>query len=155
MVYMMPGVQNDAGPPGSNFGFNSQFGIFPDPTSVQGSDVSVNGGQGGANAWYLDGSLNVSTLSENINVNPSPDAVSEFQAITSDLAAQYGRTGGGVFNVVLKSGTNRLHGNLYDYIRNSALDARNPFTSIIPTVRLFPAGASSLPMLGGPSAAPW
>ena len=72
IVYMLPGVQNDAGPPGSNFGFNSQFGIFPDPTYVQGSDVSVNGGQGGANAWYLDGSLNVSTLSENINVNPSP-----------------------------------------------------------------------------------
>lgn len=64
IVYMMPGVQSDAGPPGSNFGFNSQFGIFPDPTYVQGSDVSVNGGQGGANAWYLDGSLNVSTLSE-------------------------------------------------------------------------------------------
>ena len=130
LVYMLPGVQNVAGPPSSNFGFNSQFGTFPDPTYVQGSDVSVNGGQGGANAWYLDGNLNVSTLSENINVNPSPDAVSEFQAITSNLAAEYGRTGGGVFNVVLKSGTNRLHGSAYEYIRNSALNARNPFTSV-------------------------
>jgi len=138
LVYLLPGVQSDAGPPGSNFGFNSQFGIFPDPTYVQGSDVSVNGGQGGANAWYLDGSLNVSTLSENINVNPSPDAVSEFQAITSDLSAQYGRTGGGVFNVVLKSGTSKLHGSLYDYLRNSALDARNPFTSVDAQGNLLP-----------------
>ncbi|MGO9269856.1 MAG: carboxypeptidase regulatory-like domain-containing protein [Terriglobia bacterium] len=149
LVYLLPGVQSDAGPPGSNFGFNSQFGIFPDPTYVQGSDVSVNGGQGGANAWYLDGSLNVSTLSENINVNPSPDAVSEFQAVTSDLAAQYGRTGGGVFNVVLKSGTNKLHGSLYDYIRNSALDARNPFTSINPNGTLIPSRRLQFDEAGG------
>jgi hypothetical protein len=149
IVYLLPGVQNDAGPPGSNFGFNSQFGIFPDPTYVQGSDVSVNGGQGGANAWYLDGSLNVSTLSENINVNPSPDAVSEFQAITSDLAAQYGRTGGGVFNVVLKSGTNKLHGSFYDYLRNSALDARNPFTSITTTGAIIPSRRLQFSEAGG------
>jgi hypothetical protein len=149
IVYMLPGVQSDAGPPGSNFGFNSQFGIFPDPTSVQGSDVSVNGGQGGANAWYLDGSLNVSTLSENINVNPSPDAVSEFQAITSDIAAQYGRTGGGVFNVVLKSGTNKLHGSLYDYIRNSAMDARNPFTSINTDGSIIPSRRLQFTEAGG------
>ena len=149
IVYLLPGVQNDAGPPGSNFGFNSQFGIFPDPTYVQGSDVSVNGGQGGANAWYLDGSLNVSTVSENINVNPSPDAVSEFQAITSDLAAQYGRTGGGVFNVVLKSGTNKLHGSFYDYLRNSAMDARNPFTSITTTGAIIPSRRLQFSEAGG------
>jgi len=149
LVYLLPGVQSDAGPPGSNFGFNSQFGIFPDPTYVQGSDVSVNGGQGGANAWYLDGNLNVSTLSENIDVNPSPDAVSEFQAITSNLSAQYGRTGGGVFNVVLKSGTNSLHGSLYDYLRNSALDARNPFTSVDANGNLLPARRLQFTDAGG------
>jgi hypothetical protein len=130
LVYLLPGVQNVAGPPGSNFGFNSQFGSFPDPTYVQGSDLSVNGGQGGANAWYLDGNLDLSTLSENIAVNPSPDAVSEFQAITNAFAAEYSRTGGGVFSVVLKSGTNALHGSVYEFVRNSATDARNPFNSI-------------------------
>lgn len=130
LIYLLPGVSSGAGPPGSNFGFNSQFGSFPDPTYVQGSDVSVNGGQGGANAWYLDGMINLSGMAENIAVNPSPDAVSEFQAVTSGFAAQYSRTGGGVFNVVLKSGTNQLHGNIYEYLRNSATNARNPFTSI-------------------------
>ena len=130
LVFLLPGVSNVAGPPGSNFGFNSQYGSFPDPSHAQGSDVSVNGGQGGANAWYLDGYLNVSGLVENVAVNPAPDAVTEFQAVTEGIAAQYGRTGGGVFNVVLKSGINQLHGDLYDFFQNSGTSARNPFTSI-------------------------
>ena len=133
LVYLMPGVANVAGPPGSNFGFNSQYGSFPDPSNAQGSDISVNGGQGGANSWYIDGSVNVSGLTENVNVNPSPDAVSEFQAVTNGFSAEYGRTGGGVFNVVLKSGTNSFHGNVYEYGRNSATSARNPFTSLSST----------------------
>ncbi len=133
LVYLMPGVANVAGPPGSNFGFNSQYGSFPDPSNAQGSDISVNGGQGGANAWYIDGSVNVSGLTENANVNPSPDAVSEFQAVTNGFSSEYGRTGGGVFNVVLKSGTNQFHGDVYEYGRNSATSARNPFTSLSST----------------------
>jgi hypothetical protein len=130
LVYLMPGVNPVGGPPGSNFGFNSQYATFPDPTHVQGSDLSVNGGQGGANAWYLDGNLNLSSFAENIAVDPTPDAVSEFQTITNAFAAEYSRTGGAVFNVVLKSGTNALHGNVYEFIRNDATNARNPFTSI-------------------------
>lgn len=138
LVFLFPGVANVAGPPGSNFGFNSQFGTFPDPSNAQGSDLSVNGGQGGANEWYLDGNVNVSGMVENVVVNPSPDAVSEFQAITQGIAPQYGRTGGGVFNVVLKSGTNSPHGDVYEYIRNSATNARNPFTSVDALGNLIP-----------------
>jgi len=138
LVFLFPGVSNVAGPPGSNFGFDSQYGTFPDPSNAQGSDLSVNGGQGGANAWYLDGNLNLSGLVENMAVNPSPDSVTEFQAITEGISAQYGRTGGGVFNVVLKSGTNAPHGDVYEFFRNSALNARNPFTSIDATGHLIP-----------------
>jgi hypothetical protein len=130
LVFLFPGVNSTAGPPGSNFGFNSSFGTFPDPTHALGSDLSVNGGQGGANAWYLDGNLNLSGLLENMAVDPSPDAVSEFQVIGEAFAAEYGRTGGAAFNVVLKSGTNKLHGDIYEYGRNDATNARNPFTSI-------------------------
>jgi hypothetical protein len=130
LVFLIPGAAQVGGPPGSNFGFNSQFGTFPDPTHLIGSDIAVNGGQGGDNAWYLDGNLNLSGFAENAAVNPSPDAVQEFQAVTTSLSAEYGRTGGGVFNVVLKSGTNALHGNVYEYVRNDATNARNPFTSI-------------------------
>src|SRR5439155_427379 len=83
-----------------------------------------------ANGWYLDGNLNLSNFSENVVINPTPDAVQEFQGITSGLGAEYSRTGGGVFSVVLKSGTNSFHGNLYEFLRNDATNARNPFTSI-------------------------
>src|SRR5579863_1122056 len=129
LVFLVPGVNNVGGPPGTNFGFNSQFGSFPDPTHVLGSDLSVHGGQGGANAWYLDGNLNLSNIAENVVVNPTPDSVSEFQAITNAFSAEYGRTGGAVFNVVLKSGANTPHGTLYEFVRNDATNARNPFTS--------------------------
>jgi hypothetical protein len=138
LVFLMPGVNVLSGPPGSNFGFNSEFGTFPDPTHVFGSDVSVNGGQGGANAWYLDGNLNLVGFAENVAVNPSPDAVSEFQTITNAFSAEYSRTGGAVFNVVLKSGTNAFHGSLYEYVRNSATNARNPFTSIDSSGNIIP-----------------
>jgi len=62
LTFLIPGVNNVGGPPGSNFGFSSQFGTFPDPSNSLGSNISVNGGQGGANAWYLDGSLNLSSF---------------------------------------------------------------------------------------------
>jgi hypothetical protein len=130
LVFLFPGVNSTGGPPGTNFGFNSAYGTFPDPTHALGSDLSVNGGQGGANAWYLDGNLNLSGLAENMAVDPSPDAVSEFQVIGEAFAAEYSRTGGAAFNVVLKSGTNKLHGDIYEYLRNDATNARNPFTSI-------------------------
>jgi carboxypeptidase family protein len=130
LVFLVPGVNSIAGPPGSNFGFSSQFGTFPDPTDVLGSNLSVNGGQGGANAWYLDGSLNLSSFAENAVISPSPDAVTEFQVITDAFSPEYSRTGGGVFNVVMKSGTNAFHGDIYEYTRQSGLNVRNPFTSV-------------------------
>ena len=91
----------------------------------------MNGGQTGTNAWYLDGNFNLSSgMAESVVVNPTPDAVSEFQVITNGFSSEYGRSGGAVFSVVLKSGTNKLHGNIYEYVRNSVFNARNPFTSI-------------------------
>jgi hypothetical protein len=60
-------------------------------------------------------------------VNPSPDALSEFNLVDNGLAAEYGRTSGAVINVVLKSGTNNLHGNVYEFNRNSFFNATNPF----------------------------
>ncbi len=130
LVFLVPGVNSVAGPPGSNFGFSSEFGTFPDASNVLGSNLAVNGGQGGANAWYLDGNLNLSSIAENVVVNPSPDAVAEFQTIANAFSAEYSRTGGAVFNVVLKSGSNALHGNIYEFSRQSATNARNPFTSV-------------------------
>jgi hypothetical protein len=148
LVLMVPGVIG-SGPPGSNFGFNSEYGTFPDPTHLLGTDVSVNGGQTGANAWYLDGNFNLSGVAESIVVNPSPDAVGEFQTITNGFSAEYGRSGGAVFSVVLKSGSNQLHGDVYEYGRNSYFNARNPFTSISSTGQIIPQNALRFNNFGG------
>jgi hypothetical protein len=127
LVQLIPGVTQSNGPSGSLFGFNSQFGGFPDPLHLVGSGISANGSQGGANAWYLDGSLDAAMGAENMVVNPSPDSVSEFNLVDNGLAAEYGRTSGAVVNVILKSGTNRVHGDTYEFNRNSYFSATNPF----------------------------
>lgn len=129
-VQLIPGATQTSGPPGTLVGFDSAFGGFPDATHTVGSYVAVNGGQGGANLWYLDGNLNAAQGTDNVVVSPTPDAVGEFQAVTNGFAAEYGRNAGAVFNVVLKSGTNMLHGDVYEYNRNSLFSARNPFAQL-------------------------
>jgi hypothetical protein len=127
LVQLIPGLTQSNGPSGSLFGFNSQFGGFPDPLHLVGSGISANGSQSGANAWYLDGSLDAAMGAENMVVNPSPDSVSEFNLVDNGLAAEYGRTSGAVVNVILKSGTNQVHGDTYEFNRNSFFSATNPF----------------------------
>jgi carboxypeptidase family protein len=94
LTQLMPGITQSVGPTGSSFGFDSQFGGFPDPTHIVGSGISANGSQSGANAWYLDGTLNATLGPESVVVNPSPDAVSEFNLVNNGLAAQWSRTSG-------------------------------------------------------------
>ena len=127
LVQLFPGVIQSSGPSGAVFGSNSQFGGFPDPLHIVGSSVSSNGGQAGANAWFLEGALNATVGAEAATVNPSADAVAEFNLVQNSLAAEYGRTSGMVVNVVLKSGTNDLHGSLHALNRNSVFSATNPF----------------------------
>ncbi len=75
------------------------------------------------------------------------DAVQEFSVLTSNYSAEYGRTSGGVINAITKSGTNSFHGDAYEFLRNSALDARNYFDpATIPAFRRNQFGAA----LGGP-----
>jgi hypothetical protein len=63
------------------------------------------------------------------NLSPSPDAVQEFKVQTNNYSAEFGQSAGGIVNVILKSGTNNLHGSLYEYLRNDDLDARNFFAA--------------------------
>jgi hypothetical protein len=64
-----------------------------------------------------------------IAIFPPPDALQEFKLETNSNSAEFGRTGGGVVNMVLRSGTNRFHGALYEYLRNSAMDANTFFSN--------------------------
>lgn len=89
--------------------------------------ISVAGGQANATNYMLDGGYYVDTFT-NVNMPyPFPDALQEFSVQTSTLPAQYGQHPGGVMNAVTKSGTNQFHGDLFDYLRNGDLNARNYF----------------------------
>ncbi|MPY87088.1 MAG: TonB-dependent receptor plug domain-containing protein [Luteitalea sp.] len=89
-------------------------------------NFSINGGRAFTNEFLLDGVPNTGTETNqpgNLSFVPSPDATAEFKVQTNIYDAQYGRTGGGVVNVVLKSGTNDFHGAVYEYYRDEHLNA--------------------------------
>lgn len=91
------------------------------------SQIRINGGPAYGNQFYLDGAVNSVPVHNEIAVVPMADAVEEFKMETNAIKAEYGQTAGGVVNMVTKSGTNELHGSLYEFLRNDALDARNAF----------------------------
>jgi hypothetical protein len=116
-----------------------------------GAQIIVSGARPTQNNYRLDGiSLNDysnggpgSVLGGNLGV----DAVEEFSVLTSNFSAEYGKTSGGVVNAISRAGTNQLHGNAYEFLRNSALDARNFFDpATIPPFHRNQFGAS----IGGP-----
>jgi Carboxypeptidase regulatory-like domain/TonB dependent receptor len=122
-------------------GGNSQRGF--------GAALSISGARPDQNSYRLDGvSINDysngapgSVLGDNLGV----DAVDQFSVLGSNYPAAYGRTTGGVINAVTRSGTSAFHGSVYEFLRNSALDARNFFDARIPPFKRNQFGAS----LGG------
>ena len=89
--------------------------------------ISVAGGRGDAVTYLLDGGINNRVTSNQVVFNPNPEAVEEFRLLENNYTAEYGRNGGGTISEVIKSGTNSLHGSLYDYLRNDALNASTFF----------------------------
>ncbi|HZT40086.1 MAG TPA: TonB-dependent receptor [Bryobacteraceae bacterium] len=93
---------------------------------------SANGVRPYQNNYLLDG-IDNNSLSEDLTneasfvVGPSPDAIAEFKVQTNSMSAEFGRSGGAVMNVTFKSGTNQFHGSVFEFLRNSALDAKNFF----------------------------
>src|SRR5437879_2054128 len=108
-----------------NRGFGQQLtisGARPQQNNYRLDGVSLNDYANGAPGSVLGGSLGV-------------DAIQEFSVLTSNYSAEYGKTSGGVVNAVTRSGTNNFHGSAYEFLRNSALDARNFFDG--PTIPPF------------------
>ena len=107
----------------------STFGLRPFDNGENG--VRVNGGAANTNEVLLDGAPNTqreSTAPSNVSIIPPPEAVGEVRIQTNLYDAEYGRTGGGVMSVSLRSGTNRYHGAAWWYVRNDILNA-NTFES--------------------------
>ena len=119
LIALAPGVSNQTGQDEAKVG-------------VQGSvKYSVNGGRVEYNAFEVDGSDVLNTglngASSTLMVFPSLDAIQEVKVLTSNYGAQYGRTASGTVQVTTKSGTAKWHGNLYDFVRNEAVNSRNYF----------------------------
>lgn len=106
----------------------------------------LSGGRARTGEFVLDGSTITEARRGEIQTQPNLDAIQEFKVQTSGLSAEFGRTAGGVVNATLKSGTNQLHGNLFEFLRNDALNARNFFASTVPKLARNQFGG----MAGGP-----
>ncbi len=89
--------------------------------------LSVNGAREDSNSFLLDGVYNIDPKLNTAGVSPPIDAIREFEMLTSTYDASFGRNVGAQVNVVLKRGSNSLHGAAYEFFRNGALDARNFF----------------------------
>lgn len=100
---------------------------FAEITNQGFSQMRVNGGPVYGNQILLDGGMNTAPVHGEVSVVPLLDSVKEFKVETNGLKAEYGQSSGGVINVVTKSGTNRISGSAYEFVRNDFFDARNFF----------------------------
>ena len=112
LVTLAPGVSNQTGQD------EGTVGVYGNVS------YSMNGGRVEYNNWELDGGDNMDNGSNStLNVYPSIDAIAEFKVLTSNYGAQYGRNGSGTVEVETKSGTNRFHGDVYEFLRNDAFNS--------------------------------
>jgi hypothetical protein len=89
--------------------------------------VSVSGGRDNSVTYLLDGGDNTSVTYGIAVISPNPDTIAEFRILNNNYTAEYGRSAGGVVSVITKSGSNRFHGSLFDYLRNDAFNANTYF----------------------------
>jgi hypothetical protein len=121
-LQLQPGVQAQLGNGNGSLFYGSQ------DTGA----VSVNGGRTRANNFSVNGGDANDQFVNLPTVQPTPDSVAEFRVITNTFDAEYGRNSGSVVNVITKSGTNQFHGDIYEYFRNTVLDAQGYFNTTRP-----------------------
>lgn len=110
LLQILPGV--------TNYAADVQTG------SRQGNQIIVNGIAAQNTAYYLDGSYDTNVWRFGGNLLPEPDALQEFRVLTSNFDAEFGRSAGGVVEAITRSGTNKYHGLVYEYLRNNIFNAR-------------------------------
>jgi hypothetical protein len=141
LATLMPGVTQETNP-------NSFFNGGPtSEASARGSfSLSVGGSRPQSTDWLLDGNDNNELTAGAIAILPSIDAIQEFKVLTFTYSAQYGTRAGPTVLVTTKSGSNRFHGSLFEFFRNTKLDARSYFAATREQFNLNQFGGA----LGGP-----
>ncbi|HMF91314.1 MAG TPA: carboxypeptidase regulatory-like domain-containing protein [Candidatus Angelobacter sp.] len=105
-----------------------QPGVMPhNPDDTSAGTFNIAGGRSDSVTFLLDGGVNNNLLSNGVVFNPNPDAVQEFRILTNNYTAEYGRNAGGIVSQVTKSGTNQLHGSVFEYNRNDTFAANSYF----------------------------
>lgn len=115
LVFLLPGAVGSVG------------------TAYNSANIAINGGRPGSADILVDGIPASPPLANPIQgfaVFPSVDAVDQFKVLSNGYSAEFGRSGSGIINLILKSGTNAPHGSLYDFVRNSNLDANDWFSKL-------------------------
>lgn len=117
LIQLTPGVT-------FNEGAYGQFGDVP-VNSTWDSSFAINGGRSQSNQILIDGVPSTTGFFDQITTIPSIDDTQEFKVQSNNMSAEYGHYSGGVVNVTTKSGTEQLHGTVFEFLRNSALDAND------------------------------
>lgn len=138
LILLSPGtVDLSAGNAGGS-GDSKQTVSYPGAQSI-----SANGGRADTVNYNMDGGSNQDHYTNVNNPFPNPDAIEEFSVLMNSYSAEYGRGSGAVVNVVTKSGTNTLHGSLFEFLRNGDMDARNFFAAHADKLKQNQFGASA------------
>jgi Carboxypeptidase regulatory-like domain len=149
LAILAPGVSGlDYAQPGT---INS--GRRPDELRPGGTTLQANGVRSYLNQVLIDGIDATEMISQTFVVRPTVEGIQEFKVLTNNAGAEFGRAGGAVVVINTKSGGNEFHGSVFEFLRNSALDAKNFFdrpNEKIPPFRMNQFGAS----LGGPLMVP-
>jgi hypothetical protein len=131
-----------------------QAGVAPLTNGIQQSGGSLRNGQGYAvngqrpesNIYRVDGATNVNRMDGGFALRIPVDAIAEFRILTHTAPPEYGGTSGSTTTVVTRSGTNRIHGSLYEFLRNDVFDARNFFSADVEPLKQNQFGGT----IGGP-----
>ena len=127
LLALQPGVV-----PATSLTSNTQQDVGVSALSPSGGlnpgTISINGQREFANAFTVNGSDAEEDVNSGTAIIPILDSVAEFRILTSNFDAEYGGHSGGQINVVTKSGTNAVHGDAFEFVRNTSLDARNYFS---------------------------
>jgi hypothetical protein len=111
---------------------------------------AVNGARPNQSAYTLDGGLNMDMYNNVPAAFPNPDMLQEFSILQNSYSAVYGRDAGAVVNMITKSGTNQIHGSVYEFLRNDYADAKDYFATVVSPLHRNQFGGT----IGGPVVVP-
>jgi hypothetical protein len=122
------------------------FGTVPVAGATNTGQFSINGQREDANGFSINGASVQEGIGQQAGIIPNLDSIAEFRILTSNTDAEYGNYSGGLINVVTKSGGNAFHGSVFEFLRNTDLDAKNYFSTQRSTFQQNQYGGT----LGGP-----